>query len=108
MSSTATDLLTWIRAEGGPHRRAGLEAIGHPQVMVRAEPPFDVHYGYGARVYVRDGKVAEIMNSGSGDDGHTSIALIRSSGLAVIVLSNAGFHGRGTWASYVAQLIAPR
>jgi len=40
--------------------------------MVRREGPFDISYGYGARIYTSRGKVAEVMYSGSGDDGHTA------------------------------------
>jgi hypothetical protein len=76
---------------------------------VRSQPPFEIHYGYGTRIYIRNGRVAEVMHSGSGDANNTSIARLRADGTIVVVLSNAGNRrGSGaTWASYVAQKLVP-
>lgn len=76
--------------------------------MIAHEPPFDVSYGYGARVYTLRGKVAEIFHSGSGDDGHTVVVRELPSGLTVIVLSSAGQHKGTTWSSYVASRLVSR
>lgn len=110
LTSTARDLLRWVRALGdtGVFGTQLTRELARPLVFVRREPPFDIHYGYGSRVYVRDGRVAELMYSGSGDDGHTSIARVMADGTVLIVLSNSGQHGSTTWASYVAQQILPR
>jgi CubicO group peptidase (beta-lactamase class C family) len=110
MSSTAIDLLRWTRPSTlakvlGP---AGRLAFGTPQVLVRREPPDDVSYGYGLRIYTREGRVTEIMHSGSGDDGHTGVVRLLPSGLTVIVLSNAGMRGGTTWSSHVARLLVSR
>ena len=83
-------------------------AIETPQVLVRREPPFDVSYSYGARVYSLNHAIVEIMLSGSGDDGHTAIARELSSSVVVIVLSNSGQHRGTTWASFIARSLASR
>jgi CubicO group peptidase (beta-lactamase class C family) len=88
--------------------RAESVELGSPLMHVRSEPPFEIHYGYGTRVYVRNGRVAEIMHSGSGDAGNTGIARVLADGTIVVVLSNSGVHRGTTWASYVAQRLVPR
>lgn len=110
MSASAEDLLTWSRAlmVPGPLNTAGGGAIGEPQVFVRREPPFDISYGLGVRVYTLSGKVVEVMHSGSGDNDHTGIVRNLSTGLTIIVLSNAGQRAGTTWSSYVAQHLAMR
>jgi CubicO group peptidase (beta-lactamase class C family) len=110
MSSTADDLLKWMRVlrSGTSHGVRDFAAIETPQVLVRREPPFDVSYGYGARVYSLNHAIVEIMLSGSGDDGHSAIARELSSGVVVIVLSNAGQHRGTTWASFIARSLASR
>ena len=110
MSSTAIDLLHWTRPSTlekllGPAAR---RAFTTPQVLVRREPPDDVFYGYGLRIYTRGGQVTELMHSGGGDDGHTGIVRVFPFGLTVIVLSNAGMHAGTTWSSHVARLLASR
>jgi hypothetical protein len=79
-----------------------------PRIRVRREGRFDVSYGFGARVYTDSGTVAEVMHSGSGDDGHTGIVRTLRSGETFIVLSNAGMRDGATWSSVVGQRIAPR
>jgi CubicO group peptidase (beta-lactamase class C family) len=110
MWASADDLLKWTRAlrVEGVIGAAGNGAINRPQIVVRKEAPYDVSYGYGVRVYTLNGSVAEVMHSGSGDDGHTSIVRVLRDGRTVIVLSSAGQHAGTTWSSYVAHLIAPR
>lgn len=110
MSSTALDLLRWSQLSTlekvlGP---AGRRVFTAPQVLVRREPPDDVSYGYGVRIYTREGRVSEIMHSGSGDDGHTGVMRLFPSGLRVIVLSNAGMRDGTTWSFHVARLLASR
>jgi hypothetical protein len=78
-----------------------------PQVFVRSEPDAGVYYGYGVRLYRAGDVTTEVMHSGSGDDGHTSVARLIGD-VTVIVLSNAGQHAGTTWASYVAQRLARR
>jgi len=109
-TGTARDLYRWTRAVRNQRTFGAALAreLGRPLLFVRAEPPFDIYYGYGTRVYVRKGRVVEVMYSGSGDDGHTSIARVMADGTVVIVLSTGGAHGSTTWASYVARLILPR
>ena len=102
MFSSAPDLLKWSRW------LLTDSAITRPQVLVRKEPPWDVSYGYGVRIYTVNGTTVEVMHSGSGDNDHTSIVRNMSSGLTVIVLSNAGQHGDMTWASYLARQLATR
>lgn len=110
MSATAADLLRWIKAArvNGPLGSAGAGAIGRPHVFVRREPPFDISYGYGVRVYTRNDEVVEVMHSGSGDADHTGIVRRLRSGLTVIVLSNAGHHAGTTWSSFVARQLVAR
>ena len=107
MSSTAGDLLRWtaVLRRGpvpGPASRASLVA---PRVLVRREPPADVSYGYGVRVLTVDGRVTELVHSGSGDDGHTGMVRVFPDGLTVIVLSNAGAHGGTTWSAHAARRV---
>ena len=110
MFATAPDLLRWSRAlmVPGPLGSAGNGALGQPQIAVRREPPFEVSYGYGVRVYTLDGSVVEVMHSGSGDDDHTGVVRNLRSGVTIIVLSNAGRHGDTTWSSWIAQRLAIR
>ena len=109
MSSTAADLFRWMRAlaPSGPLAQVG-RALETPRVLVRQEPPDQVHYGYGTRVYVRGGRTTEVMHSGASDDGHTGVVRVLPSGVTIVVLSNAGMHGGTTWASYVARQLATR
>jgi len=86
----------------GPASRASLLA---PQVLVRREPPADVSYGYGVRVLTVEGRVTELVHSGSGDDGHTGIVRAFPDGLTVIVLSNAGAHAGTTWSAHAARRV---
>ena len=110
MTSTAEDLFRWLT----PQRRRQVmgesvaRQLDRPLVLVRREPPLDVYYGYGTRLYLDGGNVTEIMHSGSAENGATSIARILLEGHTIIVLSRAGSHGGTTWASYVAQKISPR
>ena len=113
MSSTARDLLRWSRIHAergalGPADAAVLTAPGAAAVLVRQEPPADVWYAFGARVYVTGGRTAEVMQMGGGDDGHTSAIRVLPSGLTIIVLSNAGDRGGVAWAPFVAGLLATR
>jgi CubicO group peptidase (beta-lactamase class C family) len=110
ITSTAGDLLLWVRAVRDPSVFGPelAQELGQPLIFVRRQPPCDIHYGYGTRIYVWAGRVAEIMYSGSGDDGQTSIARVLPDGTVVIVLASSGAHGTTTWASYVAQQILPR
>lgn len=110
MSSTADDLLRWMRALAAPKTLGivGPFDIGIPQVWVRREGAFDISSGYGTRVYTRDGRVTEVWLSGSGDDGHTGVVRALTDGITVIVLSNAGFRGKATWSSLVAHRLFPR
>lgn len=107
MWSTVDDLLTWARALHGGTISA-LRDIEVPHELVRHEGSLDVAYGYGVRLYVRDGRVVEAMHAGSGDDGHTAVVRELGSGLTIIVLSNAGRHAGTTWSSYVAMKILAR
>jgi CubicO group peptidase (beta-lactamase class C family) len=110
MRSTARDIYRWVIAihDARLFGRAESSELESPLMHVRSEPPFEIHYGYGSRVYVRNGRVAELMYSGSGDARHTGIARVLSDGTVVVVLSNSGQHRGTTWASYVAQRLAPR
>lgn len=110
MRSTARDMYRWVTAihEARLFGRAESRELESPLMHVRSEPPFEIHYGYGTRVYVRNGRVAELMHSGSGDAGNTSIARVLFDGTVVVVLSNSGQHRGTTWASYVAQRLIPR
>jgi CubicO group peptidase (beta-lactamase class C family) len=110
MRSTARDLYRWVTAihDARLFGRAESRELESPLTHVRSDPPFEIHYGYGTRVYVRNGRVAEVVHSGSGDNGDTGVARVLSNGTVLVVLSNAGQHRGTTWASYVAQGLAPR
>jgi len=110
MRGTARDIYRWVTAihDGRLFGRAESSELESPLMHVRSEPPFEIHYGYGSRVYVRNGRVAELMYSGSGDARNTGIARSLSDGTVVVVLSNSGQHRGTTWASYVAQRLVPR
>jgi len=110
MRSTAKDIARWVTAihDARLFGRAESVELESPLMHVRSEPPFEIHYGYGARVYVRNGRVAEVLHSGIGDTGNTSIARVLADGTVVVVLSTKGQHHGTTWASYVAQRLVPR
>ena len=110
MRSTARDLYRWLTAihEGKLFGRTESEELESPLMHVRSEPPYEIHYGYGTRIYIRNGRVAEVMHSGSGERRNTSIARMLSDGTIVIVLANSGNHKGTTWASYLAQRLVPR
>jgi CubicO group peptidase (beta-lactamase class C family) len=110
MRSTARDVFRWMTSihDERLFGRAESRELESPLMHVRSEPPFEIHYGYGTRVYVRNGRVAELMHSGSGDAANTSIARVLSDGTIIVVLSNSGQHRGTTWASYVAQRLVPR
>ena len=110
MRSTARDMYRWVTAihDARLFGRAESSELESPLMHVRSEPPFEIHYGYGARVYVRNGRTSELMHSGNGDANHNGVARVLSDGTVVIVLSNAGQHHGTTWASYVAQRLVPR
>jgi CubicO group peptidase (beta-lactamase class C family) len=110
MRSTARDIFRWISAIRDARGIARAESIElqAPLMHIRSEPPFEIHYGYGSRVYVRGGRVAEWTYTGSGDGGNTGVARVLADGTVVIVLSNSGQHRQTTWASYVAQRLATR
>jgi CubicO group peptidase (beta-lactamase class C family) len=110
MRSTARDMYRWLIAihEGRLFGRAESMELESPLMHVRSEPPFEIHYGYGTRVYVRGGRVNEVMHSGSGDAGNNGIARVSSDGMIVVVLSNAGQHRGMTWSSYVSSRLVPR
>lgn len=108
MWSTPDDMLRWSRIlsrrnDVVPDRVR--EMLNAPHVRVRQEGDVDVSYGYGVRVYTLNEKVIEVMHSGSGDEGHTSIVRLFPTGLTVIVLSTSGQHAGTTWSSYVARKI---
>jgi len=110
MRSTARDIYRWLTVirDARLFGRAETMELESPLMHVRSEPPFEIHYGYGARVYVRNGRVTEVMHSGNGDAGHTSIARVLGNGTIVVVLANSGQHRGTTWATYVAQRLLPR
>jgi CubicO group peptidase (beta-lactamase class C family) len=110
MRSTARDIFRWAASihDERLFGRAESKELESPLMHVRSEPPFEIHYGYGTRVYVRNGRVTELTHSGSGDANNTGIARVLSNGTIVVVLSNAGQHRGTTWASYVAQRLVPR
>jgi CubicO group peptidase (beta-lactamase class C family) len=110
MRSTARDIARWVTAihDARLFGRAESVELESPLMHVRSEPPFEIHYGYGTRVYVRNGRVAEVLHSGIGDAGNTSIARVLTDGTVVVVLSTKGQHRGTTWASYVAQRLVPR
>lgn len=110
MRSTARDIHRWVTGihEGRLFGRTDSRELESPLMHVRSAPPFEIHYGYGTRLYVRGGQVTEVMYSGSGDARNTSIARVMADGTIVIVLSNAGQRHGTTWASYVAEKLVPR
>lgn len=110
MRSTAHDMFRWVNSiqDARLFARAESVELESPLMHVRSEPPYEIHYGYGTRVYVRNGRVAEIMHSGSGDASNTGIARVLADGTIVVVFSNSGMHRGTTWASYVAQRLVPR
>jgi CubicO group peptidase (beta-lactamase class C family) len=110
MRSTARDIFRWVNSiqDARLFARAESVELESPLMHVRSEPPYEIHYGYGTRVYVRNGRVAELMHSGSGDGGNTGIARVLADGTIVVVLSNSGMRRGTTWASYVAQRLVPR
>ncbi|HEX9083947.1 MAG TPA: serine hydrolase [Gemmatimonadaceae bacterium] len=110
MRSTAKDIARWVTAihDARLFGRAESVELESPLMHIRSEPPFEIHYGYGTRVYVRNGRVSEVMHSGIGDTGNTSIARVLADGTVVVVLSTRGQHRGTTWASYVAQRLAQR
>lgn len=110
MRSTAADIYRWVGAihQARIFGRTESRELESPLMHVRREPPFEIHYGYGTRLSIRGGRVAEVMHSGIGDARQSSIARMLADGTVVIVLSNAGQHRRTTWASYLAQRLVPR
>lgn len=110
MRSTVRDMYRWVLAihDSRSIGRAESSELESPLMHVRSDPPFEIHYGYGSRVYVRSGRVAEWTYTGSGDAGHTTIARVLADGTIVIVLSSAGQHRESTWATYVAERLVPR
>jgi CubicO group peptidase (beta-lactamase class C family) len=110
ISSTAEDLFRWTRAlkSGKVLSPSHVASLSARQVFVRFEPPDSIYYGYGVRLYARNGRISEIMHSGSSDSGHTGVVRILPSGTTVIVLSNAGSPGGITWSSRVARRLAVR
>lgn len=110
MRSTARDMYRWLTAihDARLFGRTESMELQSPLMHVRSEPPFEIHYGYGTRVYIRNGRVAEVNQSGSGDGRQTGIARVLADGTVVVVLSNAGQHRGTTWASYIAQRLASR
>jgi len=110
MRSTARDVYRWVTGihDGRLFGRTDSRELESPLMHVRSEPPYEIHYGYGTRLYVGHGRVTEIMHSGSGDARNTSIARVIADGTIVIVLSNAGQRRGATWASYVATRLVPR
>jgi CubicO group peptidase (beta-lactamase class C family) len=110
MRSTAKDMYRWVIAirEARLFGRTESRELESPLMHVRSEPPYEIHYGYGTRVYIRSGQVGEVMHSGSGDGRNTSIARILADDTIVVVLSNSGQHRGTTWASYVGQRLATR
>jgi len=107
MWSTAGDLFRWARSLSLGHEIGDQvrEAIATPQVEVRREGDTDVSYGYGVRVYTREGRMVEVTHSGLGDSGHSGVVRLFPSGVTVLVLSNAGQHGGTTWSSHLARQI---
>ena len=108
--STARDIFRWVTSihDERLFGRAESRELESPLMHVRSEPPFEIHYGYGTRVYVRNGRATELMHSGIGDANHNGVGRVLSDGTVVVVLSNAGQHRGATWASYVAQRLVPR
>lgn len=108
MSGTADDLWRWVSVLASDAGRDAFPGLTSPQVHVRTEGAYDVSYGYGVRVYSRDGRITEVMHAGSGDDGHTAVARQLTSGVTIVVLSNAGQRDGASWSGYVAERLAPR
>ena len=108
MSATADDLWKWSRAWQGRLGKTGQTLSEIPHVAVRQEPPFQVSYGYGVRLYSRNDRIVEAMFSGSGDDGHSAVIRQLASGVTMVVLSNAGQHEGTSWSAFVASQIASR
>jgi len=110
MRSSTKDIYRWLTGihEARLFGRTESRELESPLMHVRSSPPFEIHYGYGTRVYVSGGKVAEVMYSGSGDTRSTSIARVMADGTIVVILSNAGQRRGTTWASYVAERLVPR
>ena len=110
MRSTAGDIYRWLTGiqDARLFGRTDSKELESPLMHVRSEPPYEIHYGYGTRVYVRNGRVAEVMHSGSGDGRNTSIARVLADGTIVIVLSNSGQRHGTTWASFLGQRLVPR
>jgi CubicO group peptidase (beta-lactamase class C family) len=110
MRSNARDMFRWVDSihDARLFARAESVELESPLMHVRSEPPFEIHYGYGTRVYVRNGRVAEILHSGTGDAGNTSVARVLPDGTIVVVLSTQGAHRGTTWASYLSQKLVPR
>jgi CubicO group peptidase (beta-lactamase class C family) len=110
MRSTARDMYRWVTAihDARLFGRAESSELESPLMHVRSEPPYEIHYGYGTRVFVRNGRAMEVMHSGTGDANHNGVVRILSDGTVVVVLSNAGQHRGTTWASYLAQRLVPR
>ncbi len=110
MRSTALDIYRWVTGihEARLFGRTDSRELESPLMHVRSAPPFEIHYGYGTRVYVSGGRVTEVMYSGAGDARSTSVARVMADGTIVIILSNAGQRRGTTWASYVAERLVPR
>ena len=110
MRSTTRDIYRWLTAirDGRLFGRAETLELESPLMHVRSDPPFEIHYGYGTRVYVRNGRVTEVMHSGDGDAGHSGIARVLSNGMILVVLASSGQRRGTTWATYVAQRLLPR
>lgn len=105
--TAVNDLVRWtqtLAATGAVLHRTSRELLASPQIRIRSEGDVDVAYGFGVRVYTQSGRVTELMHSGSGDEGHTSIVRILPA-LTVIVLSDSGLHAGITWSSYIAHLL---
>lgn len=109
MTSTADDLLRWTLAlrRGSLLTAQSRDALLAPRVFVRTEQRGDVYSGYGARIYRMGDSTVEVLQSGSGAGGHNGMVIELPPEVTLIVLSNAGSHQRGTWSSYVANLIVP-
>ena len=110
MRSTTRDIYRWLTAirDGRLFGRAETLELESPLMHVRSDPPFEIHYGYGTRVYVRNARVTEVMHSGDGDAGHSGIARVLSNGMILVVLASSGQRRGTTWATYVAQRLLPR
>jgi len=109
MFSTVGDLYRWLRQRNNAVLSgATREQLRTPQRFVRSEPPRDIYIGYGARIYTLGSKRLEVRHLGdAGWVGHNGVARVLDSGLTVIVLSNSGSHGSGTWSAWVSQQMEP-